>query len=54
MSFGPVTSVLQSIADAAVSKYFYNVKDFVILTVITKQLGYFKPRLPISQLRGAY
>jgi hypothetical protein len=34
MSYGPVTSVLQSIADAAVSKYFYNTKGFVHTVVI--------------------
>jgi hypothetical protein len=34
MSYGPVTSVLHSIADAAVSKYFYNTKGFVRAVVI--------------------
>jgi hypothetical protein len=47
MSYGPVTSVLQSIADTAVSKYFYNTKGFVrtvvILTIFTEQLVYFNP-----------
>jgi len=52
MSYDPATSVLQSITDAAVSKYFYNTKGFVrtvvILAVFTEQIVYFKPRLPIS------
>jgi len=34
MSNGPVTSILQSIADTSVSKYFYNTKGFVSTVVI--------------------
>jgi len=50
MLYGPVTSLLQSITDATVSKYFYNTKGFVhtvvILTIFTEQL------LPECQFRN--
>jgi hypothetical protein len=32
--YGPVTSILQSIANAAMSKYFYNTEGFVRTVVI--------------------
>jgi len=35
MSYGPVTSVLQNIADVTVTCYFYNTKVFVPTVVIS-------------------